>query len=74
MVFMKGGLNVIISATGFLLSDSAKLNFCTSNPALHKYPSRYGQPLFKYSTCINVFLQKMNVFLLDLKTNKNIIN
>lgn len=29
-VFMKGGLNVIISATGILLSSSAKLNFCAS--------------------------------------------
>ncbi len=28
MVFMKGGLNVIISATVILLSGSAKLNFC----------------------------------------------
>ena len=27
MVFIKGGLNVIISATGFLLNSNAKLNF-----------------------------------------------
>jgi hypothetical protein len=40
MVFIKGGLNVIISATVILLSGSAKLNFCTSNPALHKYQNR----------------------------------
>lgn len=44
MVFIKGGLNVIISATVILLSGSAKLNFCTSNPALHKYQNRYRQP------------------------------
>ncbi len=43
MVFIKGGLNVIISATVILLSGSAKLNFCTSNPALHKYQNRWWQ-------------------------------
>lgn len=30
MVFMKGGLKVIISAIVILLSDSTKLNFCAS--------------------------------------------